>query len=190
MPITVSGTSITFNDATVQTTAGGPYTGARGQVFTGNGTFTIPTGVTTVKVTVVGGGGGGGGYNPGCSGNPTTGGTGGTSSVSSGNQTISTVSATGGQGSSPSAILSPGSGSGGDLNIAMRQGNWVSWGGGFTFGGGGSGFATPPGEGGGSAVRWFTGLTPGANLTVTRGGGGGGTGQGATGQNGVIYFEW
>lgn len=37
------------------------YVGGRGQVFTSNGTFTIPTGVTAVKVTVVGGGGGGGG---------------------------------------------------------------------------------------------------------------------------------
>lgn len=33
--------------------------GGRGQVFTANGTFTIPTGVTALKVTVLGGGGGG-----------------------------------------------------------------------------------------------------------------------------------
>jgi hypothetical protein len=31
------------------------------QIFTGNGTFTIPAGVTAVKVTLIGGGGGGGG---------------------------------------------------------------------------------------------------------------------------------
>jgi hypothetical protein len=36
--------------------------GVLGQVFTSNGTFTIPTGVTALKVTVVGGGGAGGGY--------------------------------------------------------------------------------------------------------------------------------
>jgi hypothetical protein len=35
--------------------------GIRGQVFTSNGTFTIPTGITALKVTVVGGGGGGAG---------------------------------------------------------------------------------------------------------------------------------
>jgi len=35
-------------------------TGSNGQVFTSSGTFTVPTGVTSVKVTVVGGGGNGG----------------------------------------------------------------------------------------------------------------------------------
>ena len=63
MPITVSGTTITFNDSTTQTTA--PVAGASGgqfaQVFTSSGTFTIPTGVTGLYVQVVGGGGGGGG---------------------------------------------------------------------------------------------------------------------------------
>ena len=34
--------------------------GVLGQAFTSNGTFTIPTGVTALKITVVGGGGGGG----------------------------------------------------------------------------------------------------------------------------------
>jgi hypothetical protein len=34
--------------------------GTRGQVFTSTGTFTVPAGVSAVKVTVVGGGGGGG----------------------------------------------------------------------------------------------------------------------------------
>ena len=37
------------------------YVGPSAQVFTGNGTFTIPSGITKLKVTVVGGGGGGGG---------------------------------------------------------------------------------------------------------------------------------
>lgn len=66
MAITQSGTSITFNDSTTQTTAfTGPTTGGRGQVFTSSGTFTIPTGVTALKITVVGGGGGGGGWSGG-----------------------------------------------------------------------------------------------------------------------------
>jgi len=50
---------VVFPDATTQTTAAG-YVGQKGQTFTGNGTFTIPTGVTALKITVVGGGGGGG----------------------------------------------------------------------------------------------------------------------------------
>ena len=59
MPITTSGTQITFNDATVQTTA--PIGGIRSQLFTSSGTFTVPAGVTALKVTLAGGGGGGGG---------------------------------------------------------------------------------------------------------------------------------
>jgi len=34
--------------------------GAQGQVFTSSGTFTVPSGITAVQVTVIGGGGGGG----------------------------------------------------------------------------------------------------------------------------------
>jgi len=63
MPITVSGTSITFNDATTQTTAftGGSYAGPNLQAFTSSGTFTVPSGVTRIQVAVAAGGGGGGG---------------------------------------------------------------------------------------------------------------------------------
>lgn len=39
----------------------GSRVGFQKQIFTGSGTFTIPTGITQVKVTVTGGGGGGGG---------------------------------------------------------------------------------------------------------------------------------
>jgi hypothetical protein len=56
-----SGQVLTSNGAgalpTFQAAAGGGFSGIT--VFTANGTFTIPTGKTTVKVTVVGGGGGG-----------------------------------------------------------------------------------------------------------------------------------
>lgn len=144
MPITVAGTNITMNDATVQATA---FLGARGQVFTGNGTFTIPTGVTAVKVTVVGGGGGAAAFGAGAgagggsaikfltsltSGNTlsvtvgaggtgsagSTGGTGGTSQVASGTQSITTISATGGAGGNQTLGGSVGGiGSNGDLNI-------------------------------------------------------------------------
>ena len=57
MAITTNATTLTFNDSTTMTTAPGPYSGGRGQVFTSNGTFTIPSGVTSLKITVVGGGG-------------------------------------------------------------------------------------------------------------------------------------
>jgi hypothetical protein len=52
------------------------YIGGQGQVFTSTGTFTVPSGVTAVKVTVVGGGGNGGSV-PGCGGNAAGGGGGG-----------------------------------------------------------------------------------------------------------------
>jgi len=48
---------VTFNDTTQQNTA---FVGGRAQVFTSSGTFTVPTGVSAAKITVVGGGGGGG----------------------------------------------------------------------------------------------------------------------------------
>lgn len=54
----LTSTGITFSNSTSQASA---YIGNRGQVFTANGTFTVPAGVTAVKVTVVAGGGGGGG---------------------------------------------------------------------------------------------------------------------------------
>ena len=58
MPITVGGTSITFNDGTTQSTAAVPG-GSGSQTFVSSGTFTVPAGITLVKATVVGGGGGG-----------------------------------------------------------------------------------------------------------------------------------
>jgi hypothetical protein len=45
-----------FPDDTVQSSA---WTGVRAQVFTSSGTFTVPSGITAVKVTVIGGGGAG-----------------------------------------------------------------------------------------------------------------------------------
>jgi len=63
MGITTSGTSITFNDSTTQSTAALP--GVLGQLFTSSGTFTIPAGVTAAKFTYIGAGGGGAGsYTP------------------------------------------------------------------------------------------------------------------------------
>ena len=56
MPATLNNTGVLFNDSSQQNTA---FIGESAQAFTSSGTFTIPTGVTKIKVTVVGGGGGG-----------------------------------------------------------------------------------------------------------------------------------
>lgn len=57
-----SGNVLTSNGTTWSSSAPtSTYIGHRAQIFTSNGTFTIPTGVTAIKVMVVGGGGGGGG---------------------------------------------------------------------------------------------------------------------------------
>ena len=98
-----SGNILTSNGTTwVSSAPGSSFTGFNSQIFTSSGTFTVPTGVTAVKVTVAGGGGGGG-------------------------------SAT--------------------LNSSFQYG--IS------------------GGGGGVAIEWLTGLTPGATVAVTVGAGGG-----------------
>lgn len=143
MPTTVRSTDILFNDSTTQGTA---FIGGRGQVFTSSGTFTVPTGVTAVKVTVIGGGGNGGaptggssqggggggagraikyitGLTPGNAITVTVGAAGGTSSFGA------FCSATGGAaGASPATTNSngaggaAGAGSGGDINLTGAAG--------------------------------------------------------------------
>jgi hypothetical protein len=120
MSVSINNTTLTFTDATTQLTA---FAGVNVQIFNANGTFTIPTGITKVKVTVCGGGGTGGtGYDDGvCVSNPGGGGGGagvaikwltgltpgntitvtrgaanGSSSIASGTQTITTVTGGGG----------------------------------------------------------------------------------------------
>ena len=62
MSIVVGTSSITFPDSTTQSTAASvSIPGIAVQIFTSSGTFTIPTGVTSLKVYVVGAGGGSGG---------------------------------------------------------------------------------------------------------------------------------
>ena len=57
-----NGNLLTSNGTTwTSAAAGASYAGISSQLFTSNGTFTVPTGITKVKITVVGGGGGGGG---------------------------------------------------------------------------------------------------------------------------------
>jgi hypothetical protein len=176
--------------------------GSAATPFTASGTFTIPAGITKVKLTVVGGGGagsagatggsgssawtrggsggGGGGaaikylsgLTPGNTLAVTVGGSGGTSSVASGTQTISTVSATGGSTGGGGGI-----GSNGDVNIRGQTGT-------FGFGGnnnanagsfiqGGNGGSSIFG-GGGSGGGYASTAQPGGTGGVYGGGGGGG----------------
>jgi len=181
---------------------------ARAQVFTSNGTFTIPTGVIRLKVTVIGGGGAGGygafdgyGFGPGGGGGGggaaikwlsvtggtlavTVGGSGQASSVASGTQSITTISATaGGSASAGSQVPgSGGNGSNGDLNIE------------------GSGGLPPLGSGGygGGTILAGTKRGPTTGITGFVGSlyGGGGTGSGgnstslSSGAAGVVIIEW
>jgi hypothetical protein len=61
---TANSTTFLRGDSTWATAGGAEVQGGRGQAFTSNGTFTVPTGVTSVKVTIVGGGAGGYGGTP------------------------------------------------------------------------------------------------------------------------------
>jgi hypothetical protein len=209
-PSLVAGTGITITGSFPNQTvaAGASGQGGRGQVFTANGTFTIPTGITSLKVTVVGGGGGG------ASAPGTSGGAGGTSQVASGTQTITTISATGGGAGDTSGSQVGGIGSNGDLNIrgqsgfgsnsfgapgsasilggGGRSGDGTGFGGtGGSYGGGGGGWGG--GGGGGAAIKFLTGMTAGNTLAVTIGGAGtagGAPNQGGAGAAGVVMFEW
>jgi hypothetical protein len=173
---------------------------ARAQVFATAGSgqsFTIPTGVIRLKVTVVGGGGG------------ST--TGGTSSVSSGTQSITTISATGG------GVNTSGLGSNGDVNlrgglpavtsISIGLRGFVFVGGSSyigqahggaadtnSFGAGRSGSVnfdpctgasslTAGGGGGGTAIKWLSVTSGTLSVTVGAAGSNGG-------QQGVVIFEW
>lgn len=206
MAASLNTNGVAYGDSTQQNTA---FLGGRATVYTsGASTFTIPTGITAIKVTVVGGGGGGAGFS-GCA--YTNGGNGGTSSVSSGTQTISTISATGGsggQGGVPGLRLG-GLGSGGDLNgyggaaagqsqsptagsilsfVRSDGGNQVLGAGGFYIAIGGGVYS---GSAGGHAIKWLTGLTPGNTLNYSVGAAGtSGTGGTSAGGAGAIIFEY
>ena len=132
----------------------GGLPGLRSQTFTSSGTFTIPSGVTAIKMTIVGGGGNGGtgssggfgagtggggggtaikyltGLTPGNTLTVTVGAATGTSSVASGTQSITTVSATGGASGAISLGVNVaggagGMGSNGDINIGGNPGGSV-----------------------------------------------------------------
>jgi hypothetical protein len=168
-------------------TPGGGFTAM--SVITSSGTFTIPTGKTVLKVTVVGAGGGGTGVNS-TNAVSTAGVSGGFSRVASGTQTISNIDGNGGSGGAvtqnPYFGSSGGSATGGDLNFTGSAGNtgvtpgqayFSSGSGGSSFFGGGAanvigntvGIAGSNYGGGGS------GGARSSNMQSGSGGGGGGT---------------
>jgi len=165
--------------------------------FTSSGTFTVPSGVTVVKVTVQGGGGNGGNGRNGCC-NDEGGGGGaggwriGTLSVSSGQNISYTVGGAGGT-SSFSSIVGNGGGGGGNGQCCGLGGGG---GGGSSSGGSGGTSGSPgvAGGAGGNSMLGFGGSSNGGDAAGFGGGGGGGRGQGdfygGVGSAGVIIVEW
>lgn len=153
------------------------------QVFTGNGTFTIPVGTTAstlFKVIVTGGGGssgagpvaGGGsgatailyasGWTAGNTIAVTVGAAGGDSSIASGTQTITTVTGACGSGASSYTPGTGGTATNGTINLSGSRGGVAE----STYGSFGSG----------GASAW--------------GGGYGAGGSGGAGNAGIVVFEW
>jgi len=212
-----AGTNITITNGagsiSIAASSGSSYSGVRATVFGSSGsgqTFTVPSGITQVKVTVVGGGGSGstgdpvnqrGGTGGGAGGaaikwltgltsggtlSVTVGSSAGTSSVASGtSNTITTVSATGGTNASLDSPNSGGIGSNGDINIRGQAGG-MSVQANQTVGATGGNSLI----GGGGAG----GTTTSSGSSGTQGGGGGGGGinatSGAAGSTGVVIFEY
>lgn len=135
------------------------------QIFTSSGTFTIPAGKTTVKVTVVGAGGGGGASS--ASSTPGAGGGGGGTGISyltslTPGNTISVTIGSGGAGGT-----SGGNGSNGGSSSIQSGTQTITT---ITANGGtgGGGANSTPSAGSG-------GTTSGANINIKGGGGGGAT---------------
>jgi hypothetical protein len=137
---------------------------------TGTQTFTIPAGVTTVDLTVVGAGGGGGGNDssPGAAGRPGAR-IAGTLAVSPGQVLTIAVGAGGGGGASDQ-----GSAAGGRAGV-----NTLGYGGGL---GGASGPVPISGAGGGGGAASVILLNGSPVVVAAGGGGGGGGGNGVPGQ--------
>jgi hypothetical protein len=219
MAVTVSGTSITFNDATVQTTAAtaSTFIGSQGRTFTTTGAnnWTVPTGVTAVRVRVIGGGGGGGTYggSAGTAGGTSsfgsyvscTGGAGGTNAqqvgASSTGGTVTVSGVTYYYAMNGSSGINPG-GSGGAVQGPNNQyvdlgcsgtftvnakGPWGDNSSGYGNGGGGGNYYGQGGASGAYCEAWVTGLTPGGTVVATVGTAGGG---GSAGRQGLIIVEW
>jgi len=184
------------------------------QVFTSSGTWTKPSGITKVKVYVIGGGGGGGGGDSGPQAGSGGGAGGGAmeiidvSSVSSVTVTVgaggsgnsnaagsngatssfgSYCSATGGTGGvhdDKNTLTPAGAGSGGDINIDGQEGGWPDWDGTY-IGGYGGNAPFGFGPGGIGGNNIDSGVAPQAGNGYGSGGGGGNSSGGATGGAGA-----
>ena len=144
------------------------------EVFTSSGMFTVPAGVTTIKVRICGGGGGGGGYYKGDNG--------GTSSF--GTYLTATPGTGGGRGSY-----------GGTGSINNAQGFVINGGGNIDMNGGCSYLSTAgynTGGGAGYVEALIQNLSAGNNIQVTIGPGGKGGYNGAekNGRSGICIVEW
>jgi len=211
-----AGNVLTSNGTTWTSAVSTSVTGANGQVFTANGTFTIPTGITRIKVTVQSGGGGGGGANLnwGTSGG---GGGGGANAVTfyTGLTPANTLSVTvGGGGTAGTTALSPTSGTAGGTSSITSGTQSITA---TTCTGGGAGIAGAPsaegtggaggtatggsfainGSNGGNGDSFIVGFRGESimttNLTGYGLGGTGGTGGGQTvsaGTAGIVIVEW
>jgi hypothetical protein len=173
------------------------------QLFSSNGTFTVPTGVVNVVAYVIGGGGSGG---TGSSGGPGDNGyTGGSSSFGS------YITCAGGYGGAGATLIpanggQPGAAGGtpggthrqnGIANLAQSVVFGVGGGGGAGYGAGEYGTAIPGSAGGTNyaVVGLVTGLTPGGTVSVTVGAGGaavggGGAGTSGAGNAGAVLVAW
>lgn len=203
MPTTLQNTNILFNDSSTQGTA---WTGYRAQIFNSSGTFTIPTGVTALKVSITGGGGGAAGAQ-GCGALPSAGGGGGTAfkwltGLTPGNTITVTIGAggtagapQGSGGAGGSSSISSGTqtittvtGAGGSGGLYGAQGANggsstnadITYVGGKGFGQGGNSFRAPPGQPD-TAALVNTGQGAGARTTTT---------SGILGGSGIVIFEW
>ena len=184
-----SGNILMSNGTTWTSVNPGLYDGVKVQAFTSSGTFTVPTGITSVKVSIAGGGGGGGGLNNGGNGGTSSfgtfviGGGGGYGGRGFDNGTECTVAADGTTAASTNIPYNYF-----NLNLTRSP----DYGSGGVGGAGGDNCTGSGGLNAGRGVGYVTGLTPGANITVTVGAGGtsgGGTGTTA-GAPGVVVVEW
>ena len=196
-----SGNVLTSNGTTwTSATPATSLPGVLGQAFTSSGTFTIPSGVTALKVTVVGGGGGGAaGYNNiggrgGSAGGiaisyltsltptstiaVTVGGAGGQSKIASGTQTITTVTVNGAGGSVTGGTINMVGGSASTQSQDGSAGASSLFGGsGASSNGGVGGSATAYGAGGGGGYGYNNCGVPGGYA-------------GGAGYQGIVIFEW
>ena len=210
-----SGISVSGSTGGVTISATGGVSGLFGQAFASSGTFTVPTGVTSLQVTVVGGGGGGGGAQSTGGTSPTAG----TSGTGSSFGSYVTCGGGGGGGTAvrinTSGVTYGTSGSNGSVSTSFSQfangqypksstnGQYRGIGGNgaqaFTGVCCGSPSQSIAGNGGfgGEATCFITGLTGGSTVTITVGtnGNAGTTGAGSissttAGTTGSVTIIW